>query len=152
MAASARFTLHRHERVRRPPFVLTPLIDVMFLLLIFFMLSSQISPYSLLPLGPVAAGSDAAAAPAAAAPPAVSDLSVRVSAGFASIGGESVELSALTPAIERFVGQGVTGFLVVATRSASVQDVVTVLESLQAASAERVTLVNAGGGAGGRTP
>lgn len=41
---------------RRPrPFALTPLVDVIFLLLIFFMLSSQILPYSLLTLTPAAA-------------------------------------------------------------------------------------------------
>ena len=33
---------------RRIVFMLTPLVDVMFLLLIFFMLSSQTAPYSLL--------------------------------------------------------------------------------------------------------
>ena len=35
-------------RKRRFQFMLTPLVDVMFLLLIFFMLSSQTAPYSLL--------------------------------------------------------------------------------------------------------
>lgn len=126
--------------------MLTPLIDVMFLLLIFFMLSSQISPYSLLPIGRVAgeAAADAGAhAPATSAP----DLSVRVSAGLVAVGGESVAMSELGPVIERLVAQGFGGFLVIATRSASVQDIVSALEALQAAGAERVTLVNVAGGA-----
>lgn len=126
--------------------MLTPLIDVMFLLLIFFMLSSQVSPYSLLPIGSVAGEAVAdAATPAPAA--AVSDLSVRVSAGQVAVGGETVALAGLGPVVERLVARGFGGFLVIATRSASVQDIVTALEALQAAGAERVTLVNVAGGA-----
>ena len=142
---AGRYTLPRQGRPRRSPFVLTPLIDVMFLLLIFFMLSSRLSSYSLLPIGQVSAGEGVVAQ----GPAVVSDLSVRVSSGSATIGGQTVALSEIRPVLERFVAQGVTGFLVTATRSASVQDVVTVLESLSAVSAARVTLVNAGGGADG---
>ena len=136
-----RLALSPQAKPRRASFVLTPLIDVIFLLLIFFMLSSQISPYSLLPIGGVArdAGSGATASGVA------SDLSLRVAAGSVRIGAETIALGDLGPVLERLVRQGAGGFLVIATRSARVQDVVSVLEALQDASAERVTLVNAGG-------
>ena len=54
----------------KPAFALTPLADVMFQLLIFFMLSTSLAPYALLPLGAPAAeaGRDDTAS-AAPAPP-----------------------------------------------------------------------------------
>ncbi|WP_274627910.1 ExbD/TolR family protein [Arvimicrobium flavum] len=131
------------QRQRRVFFALTPLIDVMFLLLIFFMLSSQISPYSLVQVGGVGQASGAApdeAANAAAAAP----LAIRVSHGSVRIGGEDVVLAELQAAAERFVLEGVAAFVVVPSASANVQDIVTVLELLKAAEAKDVTLVAAG--------
>lgn len=122
-------------------FPLTPLIDVMFLLLIFFMLSSQISPYSLMQVDRIAR-SDGAGGAGRARP----DLVVRLSRGFVSIGGEAIAADHAAAAFSRLVSQGVSGFLVVLSGSATVQDIVTTLEALQAASAPKVTLVNRGGG------
>ncbi len=123
--------------------MLTPLIDVMFLLLIFFMLSSQVSPYSLLQLGRMAPQPPDGAHQAASS--AASALALRVSGGFVGIGGEAVPLADLRPTLSSFMIRGFTGFVVIATQSASVQDVVATLEALEAEGAERVTLVNSGG-------
>jgi hypothetical protein len=73
------------------------------------------------------------------------DLAIRVSHGFVSVGGEAILFEELQPALGRLVSQGATGFLLIATRSAKVQDIVTTLEALQAVSAGRVTLVDATG-------
>lgn len=134
----------RQARPRRAPFALLPLIDVMFLLLIFFMLSSQIAPYSLMPVGQVSAAVDDRGP--ARAPAAAGDLAIRVSAGAVGIGGQSIAIAEVGPVLKGLVSQGVTGFLVVSTRSATVQDIVSTLEALQAAEARDVRLVSAAGG------
>lgn len=140
-----RLVIPRRQRPRRLAFMLTPLIDVMFLLLIFFMLSSQLSPYSLLPIGRVA-GERGASPAAPAETTAIADLSVRVAAGAVVVGGETIAIEAFPSAIETFRAQGFDGFLVIATRAASVQDIVSALEALQAAGVARVTLMNTAGG------
>ena len=53
MLDASQTILSRPARRQRPSFVLTSLIDIIFLLVIFFMVSSQITPFSLLPLTPV---------------------------------------------------------------------------------------------------
>lgn len=130
--------LARSPKRSRALFVLTPLIDVMFLLLIFFMLSSQIAPFSLIPTeravraAPTPAGGTAAA----------SSLALRVGAGTVGVGGETraiTELKALLPALE---AQGFTGVVVSAAPGASVQDVVSVLEAVSGAGLASVTLVD----------
>lgn len=142
----SRLVIPRQQRPRRLAFMLTPLIDVMFLLLIFFMLSSQLSPYSLLPIGRVAGGERGASPAAPAETIAIADLSVRVAAGAVVVGGETIAIEAFPSAIEAFRAQGFDGFLVIATRAASVQDMVSALEALQAAGVARVTLMNTAGG------
>jgi biopolymer transport protein ExbD len=132
-------------RRRRAFFVLIPLIDVMFLLLIFFMLSSQIAPYSLMPIRSIAQGVEGANDGEGAA--AKRDIAIRVLRGSVNIAGNSIPMAELVPALDRLVSQGVTGFQLIAARSATVQDVVTALEALQAASVGNVTLVNVAGSA-----
>lgn len=113
----------------------------MFLLLIFFMLSSQISPYALMPVGAAASAAGVAEQAGASTGP----LAIRLSHGEARIGGRVVALENLAAAVEDLVGQGITAFVVIPTASADVQDAVTALETLQGASAVTVTLVSAGG-------
>lgn len=128
------------QRQRRMFFALTPLIDVMFLLLIFFMLSSQISPYALMPVGGVAsANGDAVDTGGSSAP-----LVIRISHGQAQIGGRDVALADMEATAKTLVGQGIIAFVAIPSASAQVQDVVTALEALQAASASDVTLVSVG--------
>lgn len=126
---------------RRVFFALTPLIDVMFLLLIFFMLSSQVSPYALMPVGGVAAASGDS--PPAAAGAVSGPLAIRLSHGQVRVGGQDIPLADLPVAARRFVDQGISAFIVVPSASADVQDVVTTLEVLKAVSANDVTLVSA---------
>src|SRR5687768_2924747 len=103
----------------------------MFLLLIFFMLSSQISPYSMMPVSKVAGVTEEGSTGAAAAP----ELAIRVSRGFVTIGGQRIAADEMSSEAGRLVSQGVGGFLVISTASATVQDIVTTIEALQAASA-----------------
>ena len=135
--------LPRKQR-RRTLLVLTPLIDVLFLLLIFFMLSSQIAPYSLIPLGGVISG--VGEAPAAAVPTGLepAPVVIRVAHGYVAVGAERIALPELRGAAERFREGDVDRFLLIPTAAADVQDLVSALEALKAASAAEVTLLNPG--------
>lgn len=136
--------LARPRRSRGSFFALTPLIDVMFLLLIFFMLSSQIAPYSLLPVrSATVAGTER---PPAEASPAGPSAVVRVDRDRVTLDGAPLAAAQLREAFGRSVAAGRGDFLVLPSRTASVQDLVTVLEALKAASAGNVTLVGGTGG------
>jgi biopolymer transport protein ExbD len=128
------------ERRQRPTFVLTSLIDVIVLLVIFFMVSSQVVPFSLLPLGPLAAegGGKAQASAAAAQQP----VAVRILAGRVSIAGTGVPMADVTDTFTQLKARGVTGILLIPTAGATVQDVVTVLEASKAAALESVTVLS----------
>lgn len=127
-------------RRRRILFILTPLIDVIFLLLIFFMLSSQIAPYSLMPIGRIAAAS--ASAPGSALASGTPPLTVRLAHGYISAGGERIAIDDLPAQAGRLTAEGTSGFLLIPSASSQVQDVVSVLEALRNAGGE-VTLLNA---------
>ena len=135
--------LTRHVRRRRASFVLTSLIDVIFLLVIFFMVSSQIVPFSMIGVGPVASGGDEMVAPADSAP-STAPVALRIAAGRVTIGGERVEMGGLAPALEGLKAQGVTGVILISTATATVQDVVSVLEAVKAAAISDVTILNRG--------
>jgi biopolymer transport protein ExbD len=126
----------RLPRRRRFVFMLTPLVDVMFLLLIFFMLSSQTAPYSLLQIlaaaSPNAPVGTPAPPPAAVAAPGRGDLVVSIGRGFVRFNGERVELSDVKAALERFKAAGFASAVVLPARTSTVQDVVSVLEAFQA--------------------
>ena len=131
-------------RPRRYGFALTPLADAMFQLLVFFMLSSSLSPYSLIPLSAQASeGSGEATAPpppatgAEPAQPAVWHLS----RGALRIGRESVPLAELGARMEALAPQAGDGILLFPGRAATVQDVATVLEITGRAGITRVQLV-----------
>ena len=127
------------ERRQRPTFVLTSLIDVIVLLVIFFMVTSQIVPFSLLPLGPLAAeGGGKAQASAAAQHP----VAVRILAGRVSIAGTGVPMAEVTGALSQLKARGIPGILLIPTAGATVQDVVTVLEASKAAALENVTVLS----------
>jgi biopolymer transport protein ExbD len=121
-------------RKRRFVFMLTPLVDVMFLLLIFFMLSSQTAPYSLLELLGAAPPQPAGDAPTPAPQPIAGrgDLIVSIGHGFVRFNGERVELADIKPAIERFMAAGFSNAVLLPSRTSTVQDVVSVLESFEA--------------------
>ena len=129
--------LHAPRR-RRFAFMLTPLVDVMFLLLIFFMLSSQTAPYSLLQLlagGPPPTPGTETPQPQPVAPAPIAgrgDLIVSIGNGFARFNGERVDMADVRASIERFIAAGFSSAVVLPARTSTVQDVVTVLEAFQA--------------------
>ena len=126
--------------------MLIPLVDVMFLLLIFFMLSSQTAPYSLLEI--MAAGTPgreqptpqtATLAPTQSAP----ELLVSVARGYARFNGARVEMADLRSAIEDYKAAGVSRAVVTTGQAATVQDVVSVLEALERGAFAEMRLVAA---------
>lgn len=141
--AAAQSILPRHVRRKRASFVLTSLIDVIFLLVIFFMVSSQIVPFSVIGLGPIAsAQSEAEPPPAAAAPAQSAPVAIRIMAGSVRVAGETVAMADLADALARLKASGVTALLLIPTSTATVQDVVSVLEGVKAAAIETVTVLN----------
>lgn len=140
-------------RRKRGFLALTPLVDVIFLLLIFFMMSSQIAPYSLIVLGTVEVeGASAPATGVLQAPaPAVSPLVLRVSDGRVAMAGGQIGIDELAAAARELVRQGIETFLIIPGRDATVQDIVSVLEALKAAEAASVTVVKPASGARARS-
>jgi len=133
---------------RRPPrrriiFMLTPLVDVMFLLLIFFMLSSQTAPYSLLEI--MAAGTPGqdqpAPQPTSAQVQGSPELLVSVARGYARFNGARVEMADLRSAIEQYKAAGFLRAVVTTGQAATVQDVVSVLEALERGAFAEMRLV-----------
>jgi biopolymer transport protein ExbD len=124
--------LARPPRRHQFAFMLTPLVDVMFLLLIFFMLASQTAPYSLLSIiapGATAEGTSAApaAGPAATAPPR--QVLVSIYHGYVRYDGAETPLAGLGAAIARSKAAGLSSAVVLTTPQATVQDVVSVIEA-----------------------
>lgn len=136
--------LETNLRPRRG-FVLTPLIDVIFLLLKFFMLTSLIAPYGLLQVTSANGSGVATPAPATGAPEA-RPVILRISRGLVSAGGQTIAISELPAAIDAMKKAGAKGVTLLTSRSATVQDVVSVLEAFKIASFSNVTLLNRSGG------
>jgi len=126
----------------RPGFALTPLADIMFQLLIFFMLTTSLAPYSLVPLVRAAAP-DAGAATTAPAPvpdsaqPAIWQLG----AGTLRSGGQEVALEDLPLVLVALQDARVAEILLFVTDTARAQDMVTVLEHVEHAGFARLRLM-----------
>src|SRR5699024_8543302 len=103
----------------RPSFVLTSLIDIIFLLVIFFMVSSQIVPYSVLSIGPLVASDirPEAVPQTQAGLPAVA---VRILQGRAMIGGDTVLIEDLPEATADLKSRGITSRLLQHSGSATI--------------------------------
>ena len=110
---------------KRPRLSLTPLIDVIFLLLLFFMLSSTFMRYGTLEIAstPTREGAGAASDSRLA-------LATVRAGGVVAVNGETVAAPDLAPRLEALAEAGVDGVLVRATSGSSTQDLVTVLEIL----------------------
>lgn len=136
-------------RPRRYGFALTPLADAMFQLLIFFMLSSSLSPYSLIPLSGGAAGQADQSGAAAAAPPPAPDAAPvlwQLQRGAVRVAGETVALDALAARISVLLPDPGARVLILPGRAATVQDVATVLELLGARGVTGVQMIAGRGG------
>jgi biopolymer transport protein ExbD len=120
-------------------FMLMPLVDVIFLLLTFFMLSSKLAPYSALMLGDYRRESGTAAAgpaPAAQQP----DVILTLSAGEVKANGASLQLADFPAEAARLKGSGAKSVVVFLRPSATAQDIVSVLETLKRAEFASVSV------------
>lgn len=108
-----------------------PLVDVIFLLLTFFMLSSNLAPYSALMLGDYrreqAAPGVADAAPAGRQP----DIILTLSAGEVRANGITLSLADFPAEATRQKEGGAESVVVFVRPSATAQDIVSVLETLK---------------------
>ena len=120
--------------VLRRRLALTPLIDIIFLLLLFFMLSTTFQQPGELAVsggnaGPTAAGE-------------IPDLLIRVeAAGALRINGERVDDVSVMPRLSGFHESGLRGVAVTAGREASVADLTLALDRLAEAGFMKVGVV-----------
>ena len=119
------------------PIPLTPLIDVVFLLLMFFMLSTTFAKFGHFGLGQ-SAGTAAAAQPSAPAEPGVI---IDVGHGpVVRINGTRVDMAQLVVKLNEFRGLGVSRGIVRPASDADVQDLVSVLELARASRLSALAL------------
>jgi len=134
---------------------LTPLADAMFQLLVFFLLASNITPYSVLLLR---SGEDAVAPEAAESggggddeaqlqPAAATDTAIWwIRRGTIEVGRNAHDIETAGDLAADFrAGGGLLEVIVVVTETAQVQDIATVLEALSAADITGVRLASARG-------
>lgn len=113
---------------------LTPLIDVVFLLLIFFMLASTFLKFSAVPISGARSGG---------ASGNLSEIALIQIRGTRDIriNGKTVGLSGVLPQINELIGKGVTRAVIQPAKSATVQDLVKVLEVAKASQLKSVVVV-----------
>lgn len=131
-------------RKRQRGISLTPLVDVIFLLLIFFMLTSQIAPFSLISfVGTKAANKQLSQLDIPELPnrktPGLGAL-ISVLNGGISINGRRVSHANIDPALAELRKQGFDSAVISPRKSATVQDLITVLESVKKASFATITI------------
>lgn len=147
MALSRPIALPRSPAKYR--FVLTPLADAMFQLLIFFMLSSNLAPYSLLTIrsgstGDPAGGETGAQEPAPEPAAPIGDVAIwNVDSGNVIVGGQQFGFDLLADLAASLNADGETGIILVVRDEANVQDLSSVLEAL---SASGITNIQIAGG------
>lgn len=138
-------SLPQSNRGRRYGFSFTPLADAMFQLLVFFMLTSSLAPYSLMTLTPGVSGNiEAAASAPAVAKPAPDSTTVAVwSVDHQSLraGGKRVALTDIAELVAPLTEAGIDRVVLLTGSAATVQDVATVLEALTLARIQTVQVV-----------
>jgi biopolymer transport protein ExbD len=112
-------------------FMLMPLVDVIFLLLTFFMLSSKLAPYSALMLGDYHREAAVSTATDEAPPQAQPDVILTLSAGEVRSNGTTLPLAMFAAEAERLKQAGAESVVVFLRPSATAQDIVSVLEALR---------------------
>ena len=131
-------------RIRRP-LPLIPLVDVVFLLLMFFMLSSTFSKFGSLLLMSGASPSTGAASPASAADARKSKIPgviISVSKGpLIRINGIAASVGDLVAKLDELHASGARSGALVLTSSAEVQDLVTVLERARTSRLASITVM-----------
>lgn len=127
---------------KRAPFALTPLADVMFQLLIFFMLSTSLAPYSLITLAaPVAPTGQSTAPPEAPGGGARSIVIWHVGRGELRAGAATLPLDALPQLIPALKDEGLEEILLFTTPAATTQDLATVIEAIRVGEVARLRLI-----------
>jgi biopolymer transport protein ExbD len=112
-------------------FMLMPLVDVIFLLLTFFMLSSNLAPYSALMLGDYRREDGSPATAQARPTEAQTDVILTVSAGEVRVNGAALPLADFLQEAKRLKEGGAERVVVFVRPSATAQDIVSVLETLK---------------------
>ncbi|MGH1330353.1 MAG: ExbD/TolR family protein [Paracoccaceae bacterium] len=140
------FSLGLPQTKRRYSFALTPLADAMFQLLIFFMLSSSLTPYSLLTIRSGATGEPGASSGGASGeePAAIAaDAAIwQIANGQITAGGQSFEFEMLPDLAKALKANNTAQILLIAKPGAQVQDLATVLEALTIAGVTGVQLAS----------
>jgi len=134
---------------RRRGFALTPLADVMFQLLLFFMLTSALAPYALLPLGapaqPGGQGQAEATRPPAAEtpdpPPDASRVVWHLGRGELRAGSARITLDLVPRALEDLRDAGLSDLVVFVTSTAHTADLTALVEAVRAARIAQLQLI-----------
>lgn len=120
----------------RKPIPLTPLVDIVFLLLMFFMLSSTFTKFSALEISAAAGSGTALAKPALPGVIIVVNGPDRV-----TINGTATPLQDVASRLDAFESDGVRRAALRAGTQATVQDLVTVLEAVRSSRITSITVV-----------
>ena len=140
------------RRNRRYRFSMTPLADVMFQLLIFFMLSANIAPYSMLNVrtGALSGGGGTTPDPDSETQPGRT-TDIRSTAvwtldetGTILASGQRFDPARLPALADALTAQGTRDVLVVLKRDVAVQQLVTVLQTLAARGITSVQIASGG--------
>lgn len=145
--ALSRDILTQPRNPKRYRISLTPLADAMFNLLIFFMLSSNITPYSLLPLKGTTAvpGGDVGAAGQDAPQPLGAETAIwTISEGLILAGGQEFGIDRVSDLTQSLTLLGTTSIVLIVQPEARVQDLTSVLEALSAGGITEVQLAGRG--------
>lgn len=131
----------QHAPKKNMRFMLMPLVDVIFLLLTFFMLSSNLAPYSALTLGDYRREKEGTAPPPAdASAQKRPDMILTLSAGEVRVNGTAINVTDFAAEAMRLKDGGADSAVVFLRPSATAQDVVSVLEALKRAAFSSVSV------------
>jgi biopolymer transport protein ExbD len=121
----------RQDTKKGMRFMLMPLVDVIFLLLTFFMLASNLAPYSALELGDYRREGGSPAIADAYPPEVQPDVILTVSAGEVRANGAVLPVADFLEEAKRLKERGAERVVVFVRPSATAQDIVSVLETLK---------------------
>ncbi len=131
----------QHAPKKNMRFMLMPLVDVIFLLLTFFMLSSNLAPFSALTLGDYRHEQEGAAPPPAdASSQKRPDVILTLSAGEVKANGTAISVTDFQAEAVRLKDGGADSAVVFLQPSATAQDIVSVLEALKRAAFSSVSV------------
>ncbi len=136
-AASAPQPLATRTRRRRALIGLTPLIDVVFILLVFFMLASSLQPYSSISLGaPAETGGRAMEGEA---------IVIDIHGNDVALGGERMPLADAVPLVrQRIGGDADARVMLRPAAGTTLQRTVTVLDALRGIEGAEIAFINTG--------